>query len=198
MILRIATPLLMTLAAAGIAWCGPFSSPQGTPNTLDPIGFFASAGDEPAFGKDAKSPKLNREEFDKLKLGMTDKEVKDLMGKPSVEGVANGDGALIYATADFSKNITVTLKGGKVVQRIGLNLLDKDPATLTKANVEKIKNGLTLKVVVEIMGKASSESDPDPATGEGSMSWGTLNKKSLQVTFKNGKVSDFVHFGFDN
>jgi hypothetical protein len=174
MILRAAASLLITLTMTGFAWCGQDKA------------------------KDDKSPKLNREQFDKLKLGMTAKEVKEIIGgKPTLEGVIDGDGGIIYATADFSKNITVNLKGGKVVQRIGLNLLDKEPATLTKANVTKIKEGMTIKEVVDIMEKASSETDPDPMTGKGHMVWGISNKKTLQVTFMNGKVTDLVHFGFD-
>jgi outer membrane protein assembly factor BamE (lipoprotein component of BamABCDE complex) len=173
--------------------------PAGKPAPPAPAGKEPAAKEPTAKEPAAKALQFTRAEYDQIQLGMTDKQVKDALGKPTVEAAVEGATQLHYTRPDFSQAIMLKLKGGKVAHRIATNLGDKDPATLTKDNVLKVKEGMNAQEFVKRMGPATSEVDPDPDNnGEASLVWGKTPKPSLQVQLKDGKVTSFVHFGFDS
>src|SRR5262249_59815669 len=65
--------------------------------------------------------------YDKIKEGMSEKEVRDIMGKPDLELIMGGNGSMTWTKSD-KEAIVVVFQNGKVLkkQRIDVKELTKD------------------------------------------------------------------------
>lgn len=120
---------------------------------------------------------------DRIHLGMSADDVKRIAGSPQSETLTGDTTVMGWSTG----SLIVTLEKGKVVSKIAIGM-QQDAAKLTKANVDKVIEGMTPEAVVELLGSPSQEMELVNAK---SMSWEASwpdGEKFVNVIFDKGKV----------
>jgi outer membrane protein assembly factor BamE (lipoprotein component of BamABCDE complex) len=179
-----------------------------------------SNADKSRTDKDKQPPpppqsKVTKANFDRLKRGMTQAEIENILGKPSV-GIldGNGNGNLIWT--DFQITINIKYSGGKAESgTCGVNGQfyplpgDTAPGSLvTKANFDLIKGGKTKDELRLLLGPPTQPNAKPDARGEkyvsaqGSAQVWENGVESITVLFNpDGKAAawkaNFIGQGFD-
>lgn len=135
---------------------------------------------------DDKAKRITKANLDRIQLGMPEKEVRDLLGKPANESKAGA--ATILVWMEELAAISVTTEEGKVRSKRGDSLHPPIGPKLTQANFDKIKEGMTEKQVYDILGL------PTLVEGTGNtlqLRWAdsTDDPKFIFVSTEDGKVT---------
>jgi hypothetical protein len=137
-----------------------------------------------AVGEKAKV--ITKANFDRIPLGMSEKDIRDLLGKPLNESKAGATPILVWA--EEGAFISVRIDGEKVTSKRGEALYPSVAPKLTKANLEKIKEGMTEKQVYDILGLPTSVEPVDKSL---QLRWSdnTGDSKFIHVALEDGKVT---------
>lgn len=156
----------------------------------------------------AKSGVLTKEKFAKIKDGMTYNEVTKIVGAQGEVLSESGQKGSPYHTImyqfktdGFMSSSIMTFQGGKLVNKSQAGLGGDSNATITKAEFEKIQNGMTYDQVKKIVGGAgevTSESGKKGSEfytllitykGEGDL------EANANFQFQGGKLQNKAQFG---
>ena len=160
--------------------------------------------------------------YNKVDLGMSYDEVKDIMGSAGTQISTSDIGGMSMATyqwltADETGTCAVAFKNGKVSTKMQMNVARTDPVA-TKAKFDKVKEGMTYKEVREIFGAEGvvtyMDADEDfgyeyveymwngPDDSFAQVQYDDRGRESYDYTWDGGKVSrsgylDGISFVFD-
>ena len=135
--------------------------------------------------------------YNKVDLGMSYDEVKDIMGSAGTQISTSDIGGMSMATyqwltADETGTCAVAFKNGKVSTKMQMNVARTDPVA-TKAKFDKVKEGMTYKEVREIFGAEGvvtyMDADEDFGYEYVEYMWNGPDDSFAQVVFDGGKVS---------
>ena len=135
--------------------------------------------------------------YNKVNLGMSYDEVKDIMGSAGTQISTSDIGGMSMATyqwltADETGTCAVAFKNGKVSTKMQMNVARTDPVA-TKAKFDKVKEGMTYKEVREIFGAEGvvtyMDADEDFGYEYVEYMWNGPDDSFAQVVFDGGKVS---------
>jgi hypothetical protein len=184
--------LTILLAAAGCSQTPPPAKPveRPAPKPVEPApppeSPKAEAAPEPKY-------KYSLEQYGKLKVGMTEDEVRAVVGEPTSKPEP---AKWRYAEA-AGEDVRVTyidFDGGKVATKGTAGFVTIDAAKLTKENIAKVKIGMTEAEVVALLGPGN----PSQTAGNTVLSYHHGDKR-VPVVFAAGKVSaEPVPEGFDD
>lgn len=135
---------------------------------------------------DAPAKRVTRANLDRIRLGMPEKEVRDLLGKPVSETKAAG--ILIVLWQDDGAIIAVNFRDGKVAGKRGDALKPSLVPKLTKANFDKIKEGMPEKELLDLLGPPNCAEVND---GVVQLRWcdSTDDPKYIDIFLEQGKVT---------
>jgi outer membrane protein assembly factor BamE (lipoprotein component of BamABCDE complex) len=181
---RTLTLTLLLAAAAGCSQTPPPAKPPATPapKPADPAPPPAAAKADAAPEPDPKS-KYSLAQYAKLKIGMTEDEVRAVLGEPTSKfeptkwryaEAAGADAHVIY----------VDFEGGKVANKGASGFVAIDAAKLTKENVAKVRIGMTEAEVVALLGPGN----PSETANNTVLSY-THGEKRVPIVFAAGKVA---------
>lgn len=109
--------------------------------------------------KSAKSEKLTKEKFAKIKNGMTYEEVVKITGtKGTVMSETGEEGTDFHTvmyefkTDGFMSNANMTFQGGKLINKTQIGLGEDTDVEITIDEFNKLKNGMSTQEVFKIVG----------------------------------------------
>jgi outer membrane protein assembly factor BamE (lipoprotein component of BamABCDE complex) len=154
-----------------------------------------NANNKVSYGLFKAGDKLTKPNLDRIRIGMTEKEVYDILGKPHSEGTAT-DGTMVGWNAGESY-MTVAFKKGKVRMKGGTGLLPSVADKLTKANWDKVKVGMTEKELYDLLGGPTSADLHDDSLLK--LKWYDINntEKYIEAEVVGGKVTERSSKGLD-
>lgn len=135
--------------------------------------------------------------YNKVDLGMSYDEVKDIMGSAGTQISTSDISGMSMATyqwltADETGTCAIAFKNGKVSTKMQMNVARTDPVA-TKAKFDKVKEGMTYKEVREIFGAEGvvtyMDADEDFGYEYVEYMWNGPDDSFAQVVFDKGKVS---------
>ncbi len=167
------------------------AKPTATPKTAESA--------RPDAGQKSTAPAgvVDGVKYNKVDLGMSYDEVKDIMGSAGTQISASDISGMSLATyqwltADETGTCAIAFKNGKVSTKMQMNVARTDPVA-TKAKFDKVKNGMTYKEVREIFGADGvvtyMDADEDFGYEYVEYMWNGPDDSFAQVVFDKGKVS---------
>jgi outer membrane protein assembly factor BamE (lipoprotein component of BamABCDE complex) len=159
--------------------CGPGC--DGKPPS--PADKKAAAQDGKVENKGAGNPSANitRAKLHQVKGGMSEQEIKAILGAPSSAGDLAGGRILIWEEGE--RKVQVTLQNGKAQALIAIHL-DQEVAKLTRENVDRLQPGMSEVQVVQLLGPGKSETWSGPSR---TLVW-EHEKKQVEAAFVDGKL----------
>jgi outer membrane protein assembly factor BamE (lipoprotein component of BamABCDE complex) len=140
---------------------------------------------EPAPAKAAPPSRLTHANVDRVKVGLSAAEVRDILGSPETEALAGGGGnEQIWSWTEGNRSVMLTVAGGGVKAKTA-DGLDQEPARITRENLNKVKIGMAPDDVVALLGPAGGESEQESLHN---VTWKD-GAKLINVIFQGGKVS---------
>lgn len=158
--------------------------------------------------KEEKKGVLTKEKFDKIKEGMSYKEVADIVGaEGNVVSETGEEGTDIHTimyefdTDGFLSNSTMMFQGGKLINKSQVGLGGSD-TEISLDQFNKIKNGMSLEEVIKIVG---GEGEIISESGEKGTEYHTVmysyNGKNLasnvSLMFQGDKLQNKTQVGLD-
>jgi Beta-lactamase inhibitor (BLIP). len=134
------------------------------------------------------------ENYLKIQLGMTYKDVEGILGAGSETNAKSN--VVSYSWGENSgKTINVQISQDKVVSKTQ-TMLGKTTSTLTADQFNKIKKGLTLDQVVSILGQNYQESSykKSGTTDRRVLVWMKPDTTNITVVFQDDKVVNMYNF----
>lgn len=132
----------------------------------------------------AEKPKaklITPEQAGTIKLGMTEKEARTILGEPVSEGIPEEIGGKILAFGEQAELKLTFDRSGFLIEK-DASVFPQDLAKVTKENVAKIKRGMKIQEVFSILGRGVQEADLG-------------DKKMKVVTWKDGdKILLYIQF----
>ena len=174
----------------GVAACGHNNPnegkskqpPSGAPNF--PAAAKVDAGSSPNVPWIAgKTHSFSREAVEQVKIGMHEKEVKQLLGAPSMESSLGGTSVMMSWYDRDNQYLQLIFDKGQVTQK---TYGGQKPATdaFSQAKLDQVKTGMTLAAVRDLLGPSQGDVNAGPTRV---LSWET-SKVLVTIIFRNGKV----------
>lgn len=148
--------LIVLIVIIAVASSGGNDKTSNDTNSKSTTNTTTSKKDTPA---PAKSDVLTKEKFEQIKDGMTYDEVVKIVGAEGELLSESGEKGSQYHTEmyqfktdGFLSNSTMTFQGGKLINKAQAGLGGDSGVTITKAEFDKIQNGMTYEEVQQIVG----------------------------------------------
>jgi outer membrane protein assembly factor BamE (lipoprotein component of BamABCDE complex) len=171
---------LVVACTLGVAACGR-NNPPGAKAPAP-----AEAPNFPAIANVAasKGHTISRETVDRIQPGMSESDVKQLLGTPFSESSA-GDGRVLMQWFDSNQQyIHIIFDKGRVTTKTYAGQNQK-ASNFNQANLDQVKTGMTEAKVLELLGPSQA----DVNTGDTrTLSWENSTHQ-VMVIFRNGKVA---------
>jgi outer membrane protein assembly factor BamE (lipoprotein component of BamABCDE complex) len=126
---------------------------------------------------------IAREAVDKVKIGMHETEVKQLLGAPSMESSLGGSSVMMTWYDPDKQYVQIIFDKGQVTQK---TYGGQKPAAdaFSQAKLDQVKTGMTLAAVRDLLGPSQGDVNAGPTRV---LSWET-SKVLVTIIFRNGKV----------
>lgn len=165
---------------------------QAAPDSTPPSNRSEPPADEPK-----KPSTLTKTNLDRIQIGMTEKEVYDVLGKPESRQKPEDDPTKFYDYWNVDEQyVNVHFVNGKVVTKVGSGLSPSVTPKLTKANFDKITVGMAEKDLYALLTGPTSAYHTDEAL---QLTWddNTNVDKKIIVEVVDGKVSNMTSTGLE-
>ena len=169
----------------GVAACG-HNHPQAAKSN-DPSG----APNFPAIANVAGSTghKISREAIDRVQPGMSESEVKKLLGTPFSEAGTGSHSVMMQWFDADNQFVQVIFDNGRVAQK-SYGGQNQKASTFTQDKLDQVKTGMTEAKVLQLLGPSKADVNVGPTRV---LSWETSTQE-VTIQFLNGKVaSKFVN-----
>jgi outer membrane protein assembly factor BamE (lipoprotein component of BamABCDE complex) len=172
------SPRLLVALLAGFL-CGPGCGGDAAPTSGKTE---AQDGSRPRNqGTASSSAGLTKAKLDQLHAGMTEQEIKKVLGAPTSAGKLAGGRILIWEEGETK--VQVTIQNDKALALVATHL-EQEIDKITKENVSRLQPGMTVGQVVDLLGPGKSETW---STGSRTLVW-EYGKKQVETTFVDGKL----------
>jgi outer membrane protein assembly factor BamE (lipoprotein component of BamABCDE complex) len=156
----------------------------------DPNDAKSKASDGPKFPAIAnvagsKGHTISRESIDQIQTGMSESEVKQILGTPSTES-SPGNGSVMMIWYDSHHQcVQVVFDKGKVIQK-SYSGQNEEASQFTQTDLDQVKTGMAEAKVLQLLGPSNN----DFSTGSTRvLSWEN-SKLQVMIHFQNGKVAN--------
>jgi outer membrane protein assembly factor BamE (lipoprotein component of BamABCDE complex) len=170
---------LVFACTIGVAACGhhpPNASPAKGPSGAPAFPAVANVAA-------AKGTPIAREAIDRIQPGMTDSEVKKILGSPAWESALGGERVQVIWTGPDNQAVHIVFEKGKVIQKSSAGQ-QKETSHFTQANLDQVKTGMTEAQVVQLLGPSKGDFTAGPTH---LLTWED-GSREVMIHFLNGKV----------
>lgn len=137
-------------------------------------------------------PKISREQLERVRAGLSPQEVREILGPAFFEADAGNALTMQWTDTDRKQHIHVVFDHGKVTQ-LNAAGLDFQPEKVVRANVDRIRTGITEKEVLAILGPSGSIL----VNGPGKTLLWERDGKTVLIQLENGQVISKIADGIN-